>query len=105
MRITTTLFAAAIVALTASSANAATNSSSCSDRYGHYGYSAAYCAHDLYGRSSPPDRFQSDSDARDRALISQLPDRERYAFTYPEDGTRDRDESAKQPDQPDRDRG
>ena len=48
---------------------------SCLDRYGHFGYSYAYCQHDLYGRSSPPDRFQGQASApqwRDVGPVAQL---------------------------------
>ena len=61
----------AVIALSVSTAASAAPSTksdaSCQDRYGYYGYSASYCAHDLYGRSSPADLYYG----QDRDLVSQ----------------------------------
>lgn len=79
----------AFIALSASAAVAAPTAtqsdSSCHDRYGYYGYSWAYCEHDIYGRSSPADRY----DGQDRDLISQAvqqlgrePETNQYSYLY-----------------------
>ena len=79
----------AVIALSVSSAASAAPSaksdSSCQERYGYYGYSAAYCAHDLYGRSSPADLYYG----QDRDLISQNsqqlgrePEAEQYSYLF-----------------------
>src|SRR5947199_4489632 len=54
---------------------AAKSEPSCQDRYGHFGYSYAYCEHDLYGRSSPAERFQGQGrelEWRDLGPVAQL---------------------------------
>src|SRR5215469_13848969 len=78
----------AVIALSASAAAAAPTStqpdSSCHSAYGYYGYSSAYCEHDVYGRSSPADRYyeQSHDLAQDRQQLARDPEREKYSYLY-----------------------
>ena len=85
----------------------AKSQSSCYDAYGHYGYSFAYCQHDPYGRSSPPDRYKEqnpDLISRNGQELGRLADREQYLYGDRQPVRRDRDDSKRYGDQ-DRDRG
>ena len=101
----------AVIALSASAAAAAPtatqSNSSCYERYGYYGYSSAYCQHDVYGRSSPADRYYG----QDRALVSQNgqqigrePESGQYSYLYRGFTTPDRNDNRHSPDR-DRDLG
>ncbi len=78
----------AVIALSASAAAAAPNGtqsdSSCHERYGYYGYSWAYCQHDLYGRSSPADRYyeQNQDVAQNGQQLGREPEQDKFAYLY-----------------------
>lgn len=101
----------AVIALSVSAAAAPAPSmksdSSCYDAYGYYGYSAAYCDHDMYGRSSPADRYYGqnrDLAAQDRQQFGQEPEREQYSSLYRGFTRPNPDDHKPSPDR-DRDRG
>jgi hypothetical protein len=106
-----TLLIGAVIALSASAAAAAPakSVSSCYDAYGRYGYSAAYCAHDPYGRSSPADRFFGQDRASpwlDSQDSPRVADRELDSYSSRGYAVPSRDDSAHYPDRdPNRDRG
>jgi hypothetical protein len=100
----------AAIAVSASTAAQAQSSakSECYAAYGYYGYSYAYCEHNPYGRSSPPDRYYGDDRdliSQDRQDSGQQADREQYSYLYRGYPVRDRDDSRHYPDRGDRDRG
>lgn len=101
----------AVIALSAPAAAgappAAKPDSSCYDAYGYYGYSWAYCQHNMYGRSSPADRYYGqnrDLAWRDRRQFGQEPEREQYSYLYRGFERPERDDHSHSPDR-DRDQG
>ncbi|HEX5281819.1 MAG TPA: hypothetical protein VFW28_17195 [Micropepsaceae bacterium] len=107
MRNITMLTIGAVMAFSAATASAAPAAmkpdSSCSERYGYYGYSAGYCTHDLYGRSSPADRYlTTDQPRHDGEAIARLEEQQQNSSSDQGSATRDREIF---PDRGDRDRG
>lgn len=90
----------------ASAAASAKSDSSCYDAYGYYGYSWAYCQHDMYGRSSPADRYseQNRDVAQDRQQPGREPESNQYSYLYRGLATPDRRDNRHSPDR-DRDLG
>ena len=100
--------AIAVTASTAAAAQAVVKSESCSDAYGYYGYSAAYCAHDPYGRSSPPDRYygqDSKISSQGQPELARQADRDQYSYLYGGYAVRDGDHRPYPDSAPYRDRG
>jgi len=99
MRTITKLAIGAVMVLSAATAAvapaAAKSDSFCYDAYGYYGYSYAYCEHNVYGRSSPADRYYGqnrDWPWRSDQEFGRLADREQYSWQGHGDAMRDRDD-------------
>ena len=111
MRTITKLAIGAVMALSATTAAvapaAAKSDSSCHDAYGYYGYSSAYCEHNVYGRSSPADRYYGqnrDWPWRSNQEFGRLAEREPYSYQDRGYAMRDRDDDKHDGDR-DRDQG
>jgi len=92
----------AVTALSPATVALAKPDSSCYEAYGYYGYSSAYCEHNLYGRSTPADQYYGQNRevaSRDRQEIKRMADREQYSDGASRHAVRDRRDSSE------RDRG